>query len=87
MRNQPKVNWDNIKAVDLSRMNWEDYLELNRQAEEGMIPDELNPAFLFSTEATDLLVLIAQGKLNAQQLATQTLKARGYNASGEWVGF
>lgn len=48
--------------------------------------DELNPALLFSTTWTDLLVRVANGELNAQDLAKVELCKRGIGAGGGWVG-
>lgn len=50
-------------------------------------PDDLNPKYLFSITATELLVQIASGKVDANQLAKDELRARGLNFSGVWVGF
>lgn len=52
------------------------------------VADELNPAYLFSTRATALLVAIARGELNAQALALDELANRGLDPNtGKWVGF
>lgn len=52
------------------------------------VPDEQNPAYLYSTTATALLVAIASGELNAQALALDALANRGLDPStGRWVGF
>ena len=49
--------------------------------------DELNPAYLFSTTATSLLLAITDGLIDPVALAHQTLASRGLNENGEWVGF
>ena len=51
------------------------------------LADALNPNMLFNSTATELLVKIASGELNAQDLAKQQLEGRGLNNKGEWVGF
>lgn len=50
-------------------------------------PDALNPAFLFQSTWTELLVKIASGEIDAQELARQELANRGLDLSGQWVGF
>jgi hypothetical protein len=59
----------------------------NEQAINGTISDELNPAFIFSTTASDLLSQIAKGEINAQELAKRILESRGQDINGHWVGF
>lgn len=52
------------------------------------VPDELNPAYVFSTTATALLVALASGEISAQALAIDQLANRGLHATtGQWVGF
>lgn len=51
------------------------------------LPDNLNPAFIFSLTATELLLEIAAGRIDAQALARQELADRGVDATGAWVGF
>lgn len=58
-------------------------LELN----ENNFPDELNPRFLFSTTANELLCDAVNGKIDLVLLAKIQLANRGYNAKNEWVGF
>jgi hypothetical protein len=49
--------------------------------------DELNPAFILSLTATELLSKIAKGEINLQELAKRELENRGQNIDGVWVGF
>ena len=49
--------------------------------------DELNETYLFQTIATDLLVAIVNGQIDAKAAALQELKNRGLNENGVWVGF
>lgn len=50
--------------------------------------DELKPVYLFSTKATDLLVAIVNGQIDAVELAKIELMARGLDPkTGKWVGF
>ena len=49
--------------------------------------DALQPQYLFSNTWTELLVAIANGSVDAQQLAKQELANRGLNQEGTWVGF
>jgi len=55
---------------------------------DGYPVDEFNPRFLFSMTATELLVKIANGEIDAIQYAKQTLDNRGQShLTGEWIGF
>lgn len=49
--------------------------------------DQTNPAFLYSTTATALLLAIAGGLLDPVALARRELASRGLDANGEWCGF
>ena len=50
--------------------------------------DELNPNYLFCTRATDLLVAIINGQIDAVELAKKELDNRGLDhKTGQWVGF
>ncbi|GAB2798640.1 hypothetical protein GCM10027275_50280 [Rhabdobacter roseus] len=49
--------------------------------------DDLNPNLLFSTTWTELLVAIANGQVDAQELARQQLAGRGLDLLGKWVGY
>lgn len=50
--------------------------------------DELNPDYLFCTKATDLLVAIINGQIDAVELAKKELDNRGLDhKTGKWVGF
>lgn len=51
------------------------------------LPDELNPDYMFQTIPTDLLVQVAQGKIDLNKLANEELAARGFDKHGEFVGF
>jgi hypothetical protein len=51
------------------------------------IEDELNPQYLFNLTATELLVQIANGTIDAKKIASQQLQSRGLNLKGVWVGF
>ena len=48
--------------------------------------DELNPTFLFSLTYTELLLRVAKGEINAQDLAKVELCKRGFGTEGKWVG-
>lgn len=56
-------------------------------SENGTIKDDENPAFMFSTVWTSLLVQIVNGEISAQFLASMELAQRGLDKSGKWVGF
>jgi hypothetical protein len=49
--------------------------------------DTTNPAFLYSTTATPLLLAIAASLIDPVLLARRELVNRGLDADGEWVGF
>jgi hypothetical protein len=61
--------------------------EWNLKAESGILDDELNPAFILSLTATELLSQVAKGKINLQELAKRELENRGCDINGLWVGF
>ncbi len=54
---------------------------------EDELPDELNPQHLFSLTATDLLVKILNGAVDAAGQARQELRNRGLDDNGNWIGF
>lgn len=58
-----------------------------KAAEEGTIPDDENPLFLFSLISSRLLAMGIKGEISFMQLAKMQLAARGENLKGEWVGF
>jgi len=60
---------------------------LDAAAHLGSLPDERNPIFLFGMTHTELLLAIANGKLDAVQLAKEELAKRGLGQTGKWVGF
>jgi len=49
--------------------------------------DDLNPDFIFSLTFTELVVKIAKGEINAQDIAKRELENRGLDIEGKWVGF
>lgn len=51
------------------------------------LQDELNPDLLFNSTYTELLVQIANGEIDAVELAKLQLKNRGLNLQGKWIGF
>lgn len=60
---------------------------MSKAADQGTIPDEENPLFLFSGTATELLIRLVRGEIDALQLAKKTLSDRGLDRDGKWVGF
>jgi hypothetical protein len=56
-------------------------------AEDGSIPDDENPLFLFQGTTTKLLVMGINKEFSFAELARQELANRGLNLKGEWVGF
>ena len=50
--------------------------------------DDLNPRYLFSLTATDLLTKIISREIDAKELAKKELDNRGRDyKTGEWIGF
>ena len=49
--------------------------------------DDDNPAYLFSTTNTSLLVAAVRGEIDVQDLVKQELANRGLDWSGKWIGF
>ena len=49
--------------------------------------DELNPFFMFSTTATQLLCEALKGEFDLDYLARRELANRGLSKEGIWVGF
>jgi hypothetical protein len=49
--------------------------------------DDGNPAYLFSTTPTDLLVAALDGRVDLVAYARREMVARGCNEQGQWVGF
>lgn len=68
-------------------MTREQYKYLNEKAMTGQISDDLNPAFILSGTNINLLVQIANGELDMQELAKRVLEGRGLDINGAWVGF
>ena len=52
-----------------------------------IIPDELNPKFIFSTTNTELLVRVLKGEIDLMRLVKEQLVQRGVDENGFWVGF
>ena len=49
--------------------------------------DDLNPEYVFNMVHTELLLQLADGTLNPQELARKEMANRGLGRNGEWVGF
>ncbi len=68
-------------------MTTQDLQQFQRDAMTGKIEDSKNPAFLFQTIHTDLLVKILAGDIDAKMVAEYELANRGLNRDGKYVGF
>lgn len=68
-------------------MTEEQIAAYRKAAEEGTIPDDENPLFLFATTSTSLLVKALKREFNLVELVRLQLQERGLNAQGKWVGF
>ena len=60
---------------------------LREECFEPNIDDELNPRYLFSLTASELLCKIVSGEIDPKEYAWSELRNRGLDASGKWVGF
>lgn len=65
----------------------EQYKNLHKASISGKISDDVNPMFMFSMISTDVLALIAQGKIDPVWFAKKELANRGQCVKGQWVGF
>ena len=52
-----------------------------------IIPDELNPKFIFTGTNTELLVKVLKGEIDLIRLVKEQLAQRGVDENGFWVGF
>lgn len=68
-------------------MTREQYKYLNEKAMTGQISDDLNPAFILSGTNINLLVQIANGEIDMQELAKRVLEGRGLDINGAFAGF
>ena len=68
-------------------MTTEQYKQFQQAADIGTIKDDVNPIFIFSMTATELLTKIVSGEINAVELAAIELQNRGLDMSGKWIGF
>lgn len=51
------------------------------------IPDEFNPAFIFSGVHSKLLSAILKKEIDIIDLAKKEMENRGLDKNGKWVGF
>lgn len=66
----------------------QEYKEYQRAAEYGLMPDELNPVFLYSMINRDILMDIISGRLDAVQMARIEMMNRGLDEkTGRWIGW
>lgn len=68
-------------------MTTADYNQFRTAESLGLIPDEENPLFLFSSTHTDLLCDILSGRIDFMELARMELSNRGLNEEGKFVGW
>ena len=61
--------------------------EWKKAAQDGTIPDEQNPLFIFSLTSNALLIKIATGELDVLKIVLYELGSRGYDNDGEYIGF
>ena len=48
--------------------------------------DDLDPNFLFQSTHMELLLKVANGKIDAKRGAQDEVAKRGYDLKGKWVG-
>jgi len=48
--------------------------------------DDLDPNFLFQSTHMELLLKVANGKIDAKRAAQDEVANRGYDLKGKWVG-
>jgi len=70
-----------------TKIDFQNLANMKSDLVEEIVGDELNPHFIFSDTHTDLLLAIAAGELDVQDLVRDALIARGVNKDGKWVGF
>ena len=75
------------KKLDPSQRSEHTSLRLQAQLADPEISDDQNPAFMFSTTATDLLLAITVGLVDPARLAREQLANRGLDQNGMSVGF
>lgn len=52
-----------------------------------IIPDDINPKFIFNGTNTELLVRVLKGEIDPMRLVKEQLVQRGVDENGFWVGF
>ena len=52
-----------------------------------VLSDDRNPEYIFTLTDTGLLLDIAAGKIDVQELVRKELAGRGVNDAGAWIGF
>ena len=68
-------------------MTLQEYKNYINKANNGTMPDDINPAFILSMTNVKLLMDIANGKINITNLAKIELANMGLNLDGKWVGY
>ncbi|MFA6151026.1 MAG: hypothetical protein WC716_06890 [Chitinophagaceae bacterium] len=69
-------------------MTTAEYKDYQAAASLGLIPDDMNPIFLFSQTEKELLMDLVNGKIDAVQFAKIELKNRGFDIeTGRWIGW
>lgn len=68
-------------------MTPEQVLKYKKAAENGSMPDEENPLFLFSLTNAKLLVKLLRKDFDLREMVKHELSNRGLDNSGKWIGF
>lgn len=88
-KNEIKSKTETMLGHGLETFSHEDHTRLSQDAcqEDPYFYDDYNPAFILNGTPNSLLALIAEGKINLQDLAKVELAKRGYDTDCNWVGF
>lgn len=64
------------------------YTETTRGIKMSHTPDELNADYILQAVATEMLLKVARGEIDLNELARREIANRGLSAkTGEWIGF
>jgi hypothetical protein len=75
-RDNLKISCTKIKFMDQKELL--NFIAIHGHSE---LPDDMNPAFIFSSTHTDLLVTALEGEINLMDLVKQQLEGRLYKFS------
>lgn len=79
------ANTNNVETIENVEIHTNE--QFYKWANDEDIPNDENPAFLFSNTYTKLLSMIAKGEIDPVWLAKKALAGRGLDKNGLWIGF